>query len=145
MGMLSNDPDPIVKPGKSRTKQSFRTAVDINKIVARYRKTGFMEYVNKNPGMYTDVSSAKTFQESLDIVNATQRLFDALPAVVRVRFNHKPASMVAFLSDEANREEAIKLGMIPKPKKEPKPETVEVPVPVSKVVSKDVVNETPPK
>lgn len=107
--------------GPGRTKQSFKDETDINKIVAKYVKTGLMDYVNKNPGTYSDVSDVANFQDSLNIVRKGRELFDALPADLREEFANDPARLIAFLDDPKNLDKAVELGLVKKPKKPASP------------------------
>jgi len=45
-------------------------------------------------------------------INATMDDFMALPAQLRVRFDHDPVKLVEFLENDQNRSEAIQLGLI---------------------------------
>ena len=42
-------------------------------------------------------------------------MFDNLPSDVRNRFNNNPAQLLDFVADPENKEEAIELGLLPKP------------------------------
>lgn len=99
---------------KSLTKQSFANEVNINQIIARYNKTGFLVDPSIVP---TRVPLMGEFQEfdflaAQNQLVAAQQSFDALPSVVRNRFSNDPSQLLAFLSDVSNHEEAIKLGLI---------------------------------
>lgn len=106
--------------GKSRTKQAFKGECDINKIVAKATQTGFVDSMNGTPPMYADVSDVPDYQTSLNVVIYAKKRFDALPAEVRRRFGNNPNELVEFMGNEENREEAVKLGLLPKPPKAPK-------------------------
>lgn len=55
----------------SMTQQSHKDSVDINKIIARYDRTGVLPPSRANP-MYGDVTAfAKPFQEALDASGIT--------------------------------------------------------------------------
>lgn len=107
---------PVVTCGPGRTKQSFREASDINTIVARYRKTGLIENLSRAQPYYADVSGIGSYHENLLKVQAAQDSFALLPSDVRGRFNNDPGQLLEFLSDESNRDEAISLGILAKPK-----------------------------
>lgn len=133
-------PRPVVDcaaANDGRTKQSFLKQTNINSIVARYVKTGLMDHVSANPGVFADVSAVGDYQGMLNKVISAKEAFTALPANLRSRFNHDPAQLIEFVSDESNRDEAIKLGIIPKPKAAVK-SVVKEPV-VAPVVSKPAV------
>jgi len=123
MGMYNDKPltefGLACEPGSSRTKQSFADETDINKIIARYDKTGMIEHLNERTPFYGDVSELVGYQDALNIVNQAESLFASMSANIRERFSNDPTKMIAFLDDVRNRDEAIKLGMIL-----PVPETV---------------------
>lgn len=59
--MIRNKFSPVVKKvidnfGPSRTQQHFMDSCDINKILAKYRKTGVIEHVKRAKAMYGDFS-----------------------------------------------------------------------------------------
>lgn len=118
--------------GDSLTKQSFKDECDVNRIVARAQKTGFMPSGERQP-LYGDFSNVPDYREAQDIVIRANASFAALPAEVRKRFDNDPAAYMDFLSDEKNRDEAIKLGLLnTKPEKETAPTAPETaPAPVS--------------
>ncbi len=108
--------------GTSRTKQSFKDETDINAIMARFQKTGMLEFVNKHEPQYGDVT-ALDFQISMESVATAREMFADLPSKVRDRFNNEPAELLEFLDNPDNRDEAVLLGLVtlPKAKTESKP------------------------
>lgn len=106
------------------TQQHFAAEADINTIMARYQRTGIL-VDPLNPGtrkpQYGDFGSVMEYQESMNIIIAAQEAFDDLPATVRKRFNNDPAEMLAFLEDDSNRDEAIRLGFIDKAEEKTEP------------------------
>lgn len=105
--------------GPSRTKQSFKDQVNVNKIVERHRQTGMIAHLNARTPFYGDVSNLAPYQDALNLVNQAHELFNAMSATVRERFSNDPSRMIAFLQDPRNREEAEKLGMVNKRPTEP--------------------------
>lgn len=99
------------------TKQSFQDECDMNKILARAEQSGHVESTNSREPRYEDISSATDYKTSLDTVHAAQASFNELPALVRRRFENDPAAFLAFVGDDKNVDEAIELGLIPKPEK----------------------------
>lgn len=97
----------------SLTQQHYKDSCDINNIVLRYAKTG--EPIPALTGVYADLSDAPTYQEALAIIEQAQSAFGTLDAKVRSRFQNDPAQLLSFLGDNANREEAIQLGLITPP------------------------------
>lgn len=107
---------PTITCGPGRTKQSFSEKVNINSIIAKHRRTGMIEHLNKNKPFYGDVSEITTYKESLETVLIAQNLFSKMSADIRERFKNDPNEMITYLNDPKNIEEAIKLKMIkPKP------------------------------
>lgn len=100
--------------GVSKTKQSFKDECDINRIMARYAATGTLDFVNRREAQFLDVSDVD-FQNAMRIVIESREAFMTLPSALRDRFQNDPAQLLGFLSDESNREEAIKLGLVIKP------------------------------
>lgn len=119
--------------GDGKTKQSFRQQCDVNTIVEKARKTGLVTHLNAKKPMYMDVGNVPDYQTALDIVNKADSQFSALSAKVRERFGNDPAKMLVFLSDPANSEEAIKLGLVERKV-----------VPVEKIQKVEVVNPAKP-
>lgn len=103
--------------GKSRTQQSFTKECDINSIVAKATKDGYLGHVNTAPPMYADVSNVPDYQESMAIVAHAEASFAALPAEIRKKFDNNPGAMLAFMAEPKNKAEAQALGMLPKPAK----------------------------
>lgn len=97
----------------SRTKQSFRDEADINTIVRRFHLTGELPVGVRMPE-YGDFEDVVDFQSAMNAIAVARESFDAMPAAVRERFHNDPAEFVAFCSDEANRAEAEKLGLVPR-------------------------------
>lgn len=99
----------------SIVKQSFKDECNINSIISKYRKTGFVSHLSSQPGRYDDVSSVPDYMSALNIVRNSQELFSELPSVLRERFGNNPLNLISFLSDDKNRDEAIKLGLVKAP------------------------------
>lgn len=111
---------------KSLTVQSPTEEVDINKIVARALKGQSVPIMNGQP-FYGDVSEFGDLQQSLIKVQEAEDLFMQYPADVREKFENDPVKMIEFLSNEKNRDEAEKLGLV---NKRPAPEPTQTPPPV---------------
>lgn len=97
--------------GEGRTKQSFKAECDINNIMKRYLKTGILDFVSKHAPRYGDCR-VKDYQDSMLVVAEARSMFEAMPAELRARFNNEPAEFLAFMEDERNKPEAIKLGLL---------------------------------
>lgn len=134
--------DPSVKtaisfPNATMTKQSFKDECDINTILLKYQKTGFMDpAMVRARGSFGDFTSYDDYHSSLNQILEAQDAFEALPSSMRKRFGNDPGELLAFLEDPANNEEAVKLGLRqapPPPQPEAPPARQEAPeVPTSK-------------
>lgn len=112
------DPPPYSCPCSdepSLTKQSFAADADINNIMARYAQTGYLVDPLSVPvrrPSFGDFSSVPDFHEAQEVLAKSYEHFDSLPAVVRDRFENDPVKLLDFLSDESNRDEAVRLGIV---------------------------------
>jgi len=98
--------------GEDLTQQQFKDKVNVNSIMAKYRKTGLIEHVRKNPGVYSDLTQLPDYMTAMQTVINANRTFETIPANVRLRFQNDPAQLISFLSDPSNNDEALKLGLI---------------------------------
>jgi len=95
----------------SKAQQHMKDECDINVIVERFGVTGRVPVTQFEPS-YGDFSSVGDYHTALNKINATKEQFMTLPAKVRAKFDHDPYQLVNFLMDEANRNEAVELGLI---------------------------------
>lgn len=106
--------DKKIKGNVSMTNQSDKDAADINKIVARFDRTGnILDLVSgemRKP-VWGDFSSIGDYHSMMGAVTRAQQLFDALSSDIRNRFENDPAKLIDFLQDPANDAEAFKMGL----------------------------------
>lgn len=95
----------------SKAQQHMKDECDINIIVERFGVTGKVPVTQFEPS-FGDFSGVGDYHTALNKINATKEQFMTLPAKVRAKFEHDPYHLVNFLMDEANRSEAIELGLI---------------------------------
>lgn len=95
----------------SRSQQQFKDQCDVNKIVARYKKTGIVTHLRGGDGQYGDFSDIGTYHEAIQRVLDANKEFMKLPAAIRNRFGNDPQQLMTFLDDPSNNEEAIKMGL----------------------------------
>lgn len=110
----ASDQAAFVSDEPSLTKQQFAEDADINTIVRRFRLTGQLPENVRMP-TYGDFTEVSDFQTAMIAVAQARESFDAMPADIRARFHNDPGEFVDFCSDEKNRDEAIKLGLVPPP------------------------------
>lgn len=113
-------PEPI-GGGVSRTDQSFGEQCDINNIIKRFTITGELPPSNGN-GYFADVTLIpEDLMAAKARVEETQRQFMKLPSGLRNRFNNSYISLLQFLEDPANVDEAVSLGLFVRKAAEPEP------------------------
>lgn len=98
----------------SATQQQFKEECDINEIVRRFGLTGELPENVRVPqsGDFTGITD---FQSAMNAVREAQENFMALPAEIRERFANDPQKLMDFVANDANRDEAIKLGIVSRP------------------------------
>jgi phage internal scaffolding protein len=101
---------PVVKTGEGLTEQAHADECDMNKILNKYAKTGFIEHAKKNEGRYDDVS-AIDFQKAMDTVAQVKTMFEELPSKFRAEFG-SPEGFLTFAQDPANAQTMQKMGIL---------------------------------
>lgn len=109
----------------SLAQQQFKDEVDINVLLERFKVTGVMpqNVVLPQYGDYTGISDYRTAAE---VLRRADNAFMDLPAHIRARFGNDPQKFLEFISDDKNRDEATRLGLVSKPVDPPPPMRVEV-------------------
>jgi len=110
VGMFASDPRPRVDTGPGLTKQEFKAECDVNNIIRRYVKEGFVAHVTKGVPVYMDASELTDFRTAIEHVRSATEFFEGLPAKVRAKFGNDPARYL----DEAgslSRAELVDLGL----------------------------------
>ena len=95
----------------SLAQEHMKDECDINVIVERFGVTGQLPQAPVSP-QYGDFSGVSDYHSAVNQINATMDDFMALPAKLRVRFDHDPVKLLDFINNEDNRSEAIILGLI---------------------------------
>ena len=103
----------------SLTRQSFRDSCDVNKIIARFSKGREGDVLKSlQPsfnGLYGDFSAIPDLRVAIECVRRADEFFEALPASLRLRFDHSVEKFTDFCLDSKNYPELMDLGLIPKP------------------------------
>lgn len=97
--------------GPSKTEQHHKNEVNINQIVARYRKTGIMPRVPQG-ARYGDFTQVNDYHQAVQAVRDVETAFMSLPSSLRKRFENDPGQLVQFLDNPENRAEAEELGLL---------------------------------
>lgn len=100
----------VFPDGGGRTKQSFKAECDINNIMARFVRTGVLDFTNRRQAQYGDVTGLE-YQSAMDLVVRAREMFAELPSAVRSRFQNEPGQFLDFVQDPANAEEMVKMGL----------------------------------
>lgn len=98
--------------GERGARQEFKDECDINVLLRRFNVTGQFPEGVRMP-TYGDFESVNDFHSAANAIAAARESFDVLPAEVRRRFNNDPGDFVDFCSDSKNRDEAVRLGLVP--------------------------------
>lgn len=109
--MQVSDETGLSCPEDSLAQQHAKEESDINTIVRRFGLTGELPSGVRAP-QYGDFTEATDYHTAMNAVIAANNSFMQLPADVRARFNNDAGAFVDFCSDEKNRDEAKKLGLI---------------------------------
>lgn len=96
--------------GESVTQQQFAKECDINYIVKRAQRTGVVPVA---PGeLVYGIDDGMSFQDRMNNLAAVKEYFMSLPSEMRMKWNNSVADFCAWMSDEGNKGEAIKLGLV---------------------------------
>lgn len=104
----------VVQPileGAERTKQSFKAECDINNIMAKYQRTGVLDFAAKREPQYGDCTGIE-FQAGMEMISRARTMFEELPSSIRARFENNPVEFLNFVQNPENREEAKELGLL---------------------------------
>lgn len=99
---------------ESLTVQSAVENSDINVIVRRFGadRGGVIPVQPVDPRFYGDFSDVPDLRTALDLVRDANDKFAVLPAEMRARFDNDPAKLWAFVTNAANFEQAVELGLL---------------------------------
>lgn len=106
----ASDAVALVCPEDGRTVQADRAEADINELVRRFGLTGHLPLVQVPP-TYQEFSEVFDFQSAMNLINAAEASFMALPADIRGRFQNDAASFVEFCSKAENLDEMRRMGL----------------------------------
>ena len=98
--------------GPSMTHQSMMAECDINRIMAKWQKTGVLEHRNTHEGNYGDFTDVpQNYHEAMEQILAAEEMFSSLPSTVRKKFGNDPGNFLEFVSDKENAAEMVELGL----------------------------------
>lgn len=99
---------------KSLTVQSEADDADINKIVAKFIKTGLMP-VNPRSALTDEFVEPVDYRSALDAIRKAEEMFMEYPADVRKKFDNDPGKFLEFTANKDNLEEMYKMGLAIRP------------------------------
>jgi len=97
--------------GPVRAKQEPAADADVNNMVQRFFKTGYLPTTGKQPrfGDFTGPG----FQEMHNMLALAKAQFMGLDPKLRRRFGNSVGTLVEWVNNPENETEAIKLGLLP--------------------------------
>lgn len=102
---------------RERTHQSFAKDANINTLMAKYKKTGYLvDLAKPNPNRvprFDDYSDIGDFQNVVNRIKEAEADFIRLPASTRARFNHSVGALIEFIMNPENLVASIDLGLLP--------------------------------
>lgn len=105
----------------SRAVQEQKDEANINTIVRMFGITGQLPQGVRIP-TYDDFTGVDDYRSAIEIANAAEASFAALPAQLRAELDHDPQKFVDWCMDENNKTRMTELGLVNAPlKAESKP------------------------
>lgn len=98
-------------PEKGRTETHHKDSCDIKKIMKKSEKTGIIEHVSRYQGSYGDFSDSRSFQEHMNEIIKAEEMFESVPSKIRHKFGNDPGAFVDFMTDDANYERIVEMGL----------------------------------
>lgn len=109
--MAESDASALRCLDESLALQSAEEESNINTIVRRFGLTGELPNDVAIPRT-GDFTGAPDFHTAMNLVRQANEEFLRVPAHIRARFGNDPGAFIAFIEDEANRDEAARLGLL---------------------------------
>jgi len=97
-------------PAESMTKQSFKDECDINKIMAKFQRTGVLEHYAKHAPQYMDIPPLD-HAEALILISEAASMFEELPSSIRKKFENNPQKFLEFVDNPDNIEQLREMGL----------------------------------
>lgn len=110
----AGDEDAIRCREPTLTQQHHIEECDINTIVERFNITGQLPDNVRMP-QFGDFEGIFNYHDAMNAIRQAEESFMAMDGKIRARFNNDAGKFVEFCTDPQNRDEAIKLGLIPVP------------------------------
>lgn len=105
---------PTLDTGPGLTKQSMRDECNINNIMAKYQKTGLVDFVSNREAQYMETDPID-FHEAMNIVTSAKEMFADIPSSIRKKFNNDPGEFLEFVQNPENIDQVYELGLAQRP------------------------------
>ena len=96
---------------KSMTSQHHKDECDVNQIMKGMQPGNLSQFVDQWENTYVDFLGLD-FQESMNMIDEAQYMFDQLPSNIRTRFDNDPGAFLEFVNNPVTRQEAYEAGLI---------------------------------
>lgn len=84
--------------------------VNINSIMRKYHKTGFLPRYEKAAAVYGDFTEVGDFQAAMNTVIRGRELFETIPADIRAKFDNDPHQFLEFMR-QAEPDDVREIGL----------------------------------
>jgi phage internal scaffolding protein len=101
--------------GESMAKQSFKNECDMNRIIAKFRKTGMIDHIRESGGRFIDVPENLDFQTAQNVMAKATSMFEELPSDLRKKFDNDVQTFMDYVNNPENEDGMRELGLL-KPK-----------------------------
>jgi phage internal scaffolding protein len=101
--------------GESLTQQHFKDETMIENVIRKHDRLGIVEHVQRGVAQYGDFSEINEYRESMDIINAANASFAALPSEIRRQFDNDAGEFFEFVTDPKNKDAMVKMGLAEAP------------------------------
>lgn len=99
-------------PAEKRTKENMKDECDINRIMAKFQKTGLLTHVSNHAPKYGNAMSVEEYENAKFVVAMTNSMYEELPSSIRKDFNG-PEEFLEFVSDPENNDQMREMGLVP--------------------------------
>jgi len=111
---FNRDEDKLNGKSADRCKPEFHKATRIEAIMKKALRTGLVDV--RQDAVYGDFSSGNDFLTQQNRIIQMKQYFDSLPSDTRNFFANSPQNYLDWVLNPSNREKAIEMGLIKRPK-----------------------------
>lgn len=109
-----DNPRPVVDCSGDEvlTQQSAAGECDMNEIMRRALAGAVPSHLNPKAPVFGSLIGMGDLRDAMNLVVRAESMFLELDPFVRKRFHNSPAELLDFVGNDANRDEAVKLGLL---------------------------------